>query len=112
MEGWVMAQGDYGIGTLYGTDTTSKFSIGGQGLSSQWINTFYSNITVTEAPKMNKDQFAVLAEGTSSLSKTFDKLADAKAYAKQLTQQVKGRALVVKAVYAVTPKVDVEEEDL
>lgn len=69
-------------------------------------------LTFSIGASMNKDQFAVLAEGSTSLNKTFDKIEDAKTYAKQLTQQVKGRVLVVKAVYAVSPKVDVEEEDL
>ena len=61
---------------------------------------------------MNKEQFAVIVEGQSSVTKAFDTLAAAKAHAKIITQQVKGRVLVVKAIYAVSPKIDVDEEDL
>ncbi len=86
----------------------SSLSVFGNAQSYPFISTF----TYSEVISMNKDQFAVLAEGTANISKVFDKMADAKAYAKQLTQTVKGRVLIVKAIYAVTPKVDVEEEDL
>ena len=63
-------------------------------------------------PTMHKTEYAVIQDGGSGICRSFPTLAEAKAHAKLLAGQQKATFLVVKAVYSVSPKFDVDEEDL
>lgn len=96
------------------TATTTRTEYTSLG-SAQWIpfptKTHWAS-TISPSEPMMKNRFAVIAAHSGSIDKVCDTLAEAKAYAKQRAHQTQTEFLVLKAVFATAPKVEVTEEDL